>query len=259
MKRFHLGLSVAVVFLSACATNDRVSLVAEPNQQALTRNGVPALISKKKHLVMLRPSGTTMRSGARPSFVVAIRNMSSAPLELRTADLRAELVTGKAKNMAMRIHSYEQLVEEAEDEQKTRLVIAALGGVANSMSAANAGYVRTTGSYTGSTYGASPGSFSGSYSATTYDPYRAQAAQRAASAETATNMEAIQAEGEHNLAVLESTILKDHTLLPGEWFGGAIVLDAPQKSEAGRAEYLVTIPLTGDEHTFRVAQSTAGS
>jgi hypothetical protein len=185
--------------------------------------------------------------------------MGRTPLEFRTGALRAELVTGKAKNIAIRIHSYEQLAEEAEDERKTRLVLAALGGVANSMSAANAGYVQTTGSYTGSTYGAYPGSFSGSYSATTYDPYRAQLAQQAASAQTAADLNAIQAEGERNLAVLESTIIKDHTLLPGEWFGGTIVLDAPQKSEAGRAEYLVTIPVAGEEHTFRVAQWTAGT
>jgi hypothetical protein len=193
-----------------------------------------------------------MRSSDRPAFVVAIRNMGKTPLELRVASLRAELMTGKAKNVAIKVHSYDELVEEAEDERKTRLVIAALGGVANSMAAANAGHVRTTGSYSGAGYG-------GTYSATTYDPYRVQAAQRAASAETASNMDAIQADGEQQLAALERTIIKDHTLLPGEWFGGTVVIDAPQKSEAGRAEYLVTIPLEGDEHTFRIAQSAAGS
>jgi hypothetical protein len=259
MNFLYLGTSVAVVFLSACATNDRVSLVADKDQQSLTRNGVSALISRKKNLVMLRPVSKTMRSSARPAFVVAIRNMGNAPLELRVAGLRAELVTGKARNLAMRIYSYEQLVAEAEDDRNTRLFLAALGGAASAMSAANAGYTQTTGHYSGSSYGAYPGSFSGTYSATTYDPYRAQAAQQAASAQTAANIDAIQAEGEANLAMLERTVIKDHTLLPGEWFGGSIVLEAPQKTEAGRAEYLITVALGGDDYTFRAAQAEVGN
>ncbi len=207
---------------------------------------------------MLKPSTKRMRSDARPSFVVAIRNMDRQPAEFRAADVRAELVTGKSRNLALRIWSYEQLVEEAEDRRNTQLALAALGGVANSMAAANAGYVNTTGSYSGTARGAYPTSFSGTYSATTYDLYRAQAAQRAANADMTANMEAIQAQGEHSLAMLESSIIKDHTLLPGEWFGGSIVLDPPSKSETGRAEYLLTIRLSGEDHTFRVAQSTVG-
>jgi len=255
---FHAAI-VAAVVLSACATNDQLSLVADADQQSLTRNGVQALISKKKHLVMLRPSAKTVRSNGRPSFVVAMRNMGNASLEFRIADIRAQSAAENGKAVALRIYSYEQLVQEAEDQRNTQLVLAGLAGAANAMAAANAGYVRSTGSYSGRSYGVSPQSFSGTYTASTYDPYRAQAAQRAANAETAANFAAIEAQGEQNLAMLESTIIKDHTLLPGEWFGGSIVLDTPPKSEAGRSEYLIVIGLGGDDHAFRVSQTAAGS
>ena len=75
MKLAIYILILGAFIVSGCATNDRVSLIADHDQQALTRDGVQTLASKKKHLVMLRPGSRVVRSGTRPAFVVAVRNL----------------------------------------------------------------------------------------------------------------------------------------------------------------------------------------
>jgi hypothetical protein len=85
------------------------------------------------------------------------------------------------------------------------------------MSAANAGYTRTYGTYSGSSYGTYSGGLNGTYNsntmgtyaATTYDPAKAYAAQAINNAQTAANMAAIQAQGQQRLNELQNTILKD--------------------------------------------------
>jgi hypothetical protein len=57
------------------------------------------------------------------------------------------------------------------------------------------------------------------------------------------------------LTRLNETILKDHTVMPGEWYGGIIVLDVPQKDQSGNAEYTLTLPFGGEVHEFRVRQA----
>jgi hypothetical protein len=179
--------------------------------------------------------------------------MGKAPIEFRTADLKAELVSGNTKKAGLRIFSYEELVGEVEDQRNTQLVIAALAGAANSFSAANAGYVNTTGRY--SAYGSQGGSAYGTYTATTYDPYRAQLAQQSAANQTADNFAAIEADGERSLEILADTIIKDHTIFPGEWYGGSVVLEAPPKLDDGTIEYRLSVQVGSEAHTFKVAQA----
>ena len=119
------------------------------------------------------------------------------------------------------------------------------------MSAANAGYTNTTGSF--NSYGAG-GTAYGTYSATTYDPLRAQVAQQAANAQTANDVAMLRAEGEQNLNRLQQTILKDNTVMPGEWYGGSIVLDPPAQADSGTSSYSIVVDFAGEQHTFAVSQ-----
>ena len=106
------------------------------------------------------------------------------------------------------------------------------------------GTVATQGPY-GTTYG--------TYSATAYDPARAQVAQSIAAAETREDFERVRAQGEANIYALETTILKDNTVMPGEWYGGTIVLAPPAKSEQGGKEYSIVVMFGGEEHLFAVS------
>ncbi len=245
-------IALGAVALAGCATSDRVDLIAGDSQEAIVRNGAPALVSRKRHLVMLSANARAMQSHARPSFTVAIRNMGTRPETLTMASFTAASRVGPNQVAGLRIYQYEDLVKEEQNRQTVRAVATALSGAANTISAANAGYVTTTGSISGNAYGQP---YSGTYSSTTYDPYRAQMARQAAAAQTASDFATLRAEGEANLARLNATILKDHTVMPGEWYGGVIVLDVPLKDQNGSAEYTLTLPFGGEVHEFRIRQA----
>lgn len=236
-----------LLLLTGCASGERISLVANPSQQSLTRDGVATLLSTQKQVVMLRPAASTMRRGDRPAFVVAVYNRSRRPAELRVADITA-LHTGLAEQTPIHVYSHDELVAEARRKQAWAAVGVALTGAAGAMNAANAGYSRTYGTY-------SSGAYSGTYSATTYDAGRAYAAQSINNAQTAANFAAIEAQGQQRLSELQSTILKDNTVMPGEWVGGIVVLDRPEKAADGVARYQIDVRFGDELHSFTVNQA----
>jgi hypothetical protein len=256
-------LSVAVALaVCGCASNDRISLVADQTQQALTRDGVPALVSSKRQVVMLRPASAVVQSRGRPTFIVAVYNPGKRPVEFHAAGISAQLNSASGP-VSIHVYSYEELVGEVQRKQRWAAFGAALQGVGASMAAANAGYTRTTGLYSGNTYGRYSGALNGTYSAsttgtfsaTTYDSGRAYVAQQYAAAQTAANFAAIEAQGKQALDSLQDSILKDNTVLPGEWVGGVVVLDAPSKSGDGTATYRIDVSLPGEVHSFVVSQA----
>ena len=229
--------------MSACASQ-RIELAAAPGQEAIVRDGIPSLVSKKHNLVMLRPNSQLLKGNPRPAFTVAVRNLGSKPETLLEANITARQ-TVDGKQVAMRVYRYEELVQEEQTRQTVQAVGAILSGTARAIDASNAGYVNTTGSVNG--YG---------YTATTYDPLRAQLAQNVANAQTQDDFANIQAQGEQNLSQLQHTILKDNTVMPGEWVGGTIVLDQPAYSGGAPKSYTITVDFAGEQHEFHVAQVT---
>ena len=248
MLRLFAAMAASAL-LVACASPERVELSAGPNQQSIIRHGVPALISEKKHVVMLRPSTRLVQAGSRPAFTVVVRNNGRSPITLHETSIRAEQAV-KGKAVAVRVFRYDELVQEEQNRQTMAAFGAALSGAANVMAASNAGYVNTTGSVT--TYGPG-GARYGTYAATTYDPLRAQIAQQNASAQTAANFEQIRADGDANLSRLEATILKDNTVMPGEWSGGTVVLAPPARAEGAAPNYSIVVLFGVEEHTFNVS------
>ena len=257
-------VSVGVLLLlCGCASNDRISLVADQSQQGLTRDGVPALLSSKRQVVVLRPASSLIQSRGRPAFIIAVYNPGKRPIELRASGITAQLNDAASGPVNLHVYGYEELVAEVQRKQRWAAFGAALQGVGASMSAANAGYSRTTGMYSGNTYGRYSGGLNGTYSAsttgtfsaTTYDSGRAFAAQQYANAQTAANFAVIQAQGRQALDQLQTSVLKDNTILPGEWVGGIVVLDAPAKAGNGTATYRIDVRLTDEVHSFVVSQS----
>src|SRR5262249_13071865 len=133
-------------------------------------------------------------------------------------------------------------------KQASAAVGVALSAAGGSINAPNAGYSHTYGTY-------SSGAYSGSYSATTYDAGRAYAAQSINNAQTAANIAAIQAQGQQRLSDLQNTILKDNTVMPGEWVGGLVVLNRADKGADGVARYQVDVRFGDELHTFAVSQA----
>jgi hypothetical protein len=171
------------------------------------------------------------------------------PETLLESSITAHKAIGR-KQVAVRVFRFNELVEEEETRQKVAMFAAALGGVGRAMQAANAGHVTTYGNVSAS---GPYGTAHGTYSATTYDPARAQIAQSIAASETADDFAAVQAQGERNLASLEHTILKDNTVMPGEWYGGTIFLE-PAAQSHGQRNYSISVVFGGEEHVFSVSQ-----
>lgn len=247
MRHSTILAPLGALCLVGCASQT-IQLSAAPGQEAIVRDGLPSLISKKKNLVMLRPNTRLLKGNARPAFTVAVRNSGSKPETLLETGITARQ-TVEGKQTALRVFHYQELVQEEQTRQTVQAIGAVLSGTARAMNAANAGYVNTTGSVNMN------GSY-GTYTATTYDPLRAQIAQDVASAQTREDFAAIQAQGEQNLAALEHTILKDNTVMPGEWIGGTIVLEPPAYSGSAPKSYVITVDFGGEQHEFQVAQVT---
>lgn len=232
--------------LAGCSAPERVILNATDGQQSIVRDGIPALISTKKHIVMLRPNARQLGGNSRPAFTIVVRNQGSKPETFLETGVRAQQKIGN-QTIAVRVFSYDELVQEETDRQRMAAVGAALAAAGRGVQAANAGYTTTTGTIHGP-YGTS------SYVAQGYDPARAQAAQSLAAAETQADIDALRSTGERNLTALENTILKDNTVMPGEWYGGTIVLSPPLEATRGGKSYSISIRFGGEEHKFAVSQ-----
>lgn len=251
MRQSVIFAPLCALFLIGCASQT-IQLSAAPGQEAIVRDGLPSLVSKKKNIVMLRPNTRLLKGNARPAFTVVVRNSGNKPETLFETGISARQ-TVDGKQVALRVYHYQELVQEEQTRQAIHAFGVALAGAGRAISAANAGYVNTTG--TVNAYGANGPTYA-TYTATTYDPLRAQIAQNAANAETQADVANWQAQGEQNLAALEHTILKDNTVMPGEWIGGTIVLDPPAYSGSTPKSYVITVDFGGEQHEFQVAQVT---
>jgi hypothetical protein len=57
--------------------------------------------------------------------------------------------------------------------------------------------------------------------------------------------------GRRNLDALERSVIKDNTLLPGEWYGGQVVFDPPKNVEG--KNIVISIQVGTDLHQVEVA------
>jgi hypothetical protein len=63
--------------------------------------------------------------------------------------------------------------------------------------------------------------------------------------------------GQRNMAVLEQAVIKDNTLMPGEWYGGQLDLAPPTDQAGGQKTYTIVITVGSD--VIDVAQGPAGT
>jgi hypothetical protein len=88
-----------------------------------------------------------------------------------------------------------------------------------------------------------------------YSPTAAAIAQTNAAAQNEAMIASTIEAGQQNMAALENSILKDNTLMPGEWYGGQLQLQAPQRSKAGPKVYSIVIQLGADRHEITIEQA----
>ncbi len=251
--RILVGVLTVLLIGNGCATY-QVSGIPSAEQRFVYRDGRQTIISQKESsVVAVAVKEETVSGSDRLEFVVAVNNLAPDEIIFST-----ENISATASNLMnpdsseLHVYTNDELVAEEKKRRTWQAIAVALGGVADSMNAANAGYSNTYGTYSGSTYSNYGTSYNtyGTYSATTYDYGAAQAARDAANARTNAEMARIGAEGKAALEELSSTILKVHTVFPGEWHGGVIQVDSPSGTAVENMIDL-HIDFGEDEHSFR--------
>src|SRR5215472_6510116 len=112
MRRW--GIVALCVTLGGCVTSSETVQFhpSNPQQQAMIRDGQPALVSRQKNsLVLVRRASRQFQVRGRPAFVIGINNLSKAPVDFRVGQVEAVQHVG-GSDYAMKIVTYEMLVQE---------------------------------------------------------------------------------------------------------------------------------------------------
>lgn len=249
MLRCVFTLSIAA--LAAGCMSDRVRFSARPAQTALVRDGKPAISSVgKESVVLLSRFGRDVPSGQRVGFVLAFQNLGKAPSNFVVNEIEVEQTFGpNSSSQPLEVLTFEKLQQEERTRQVASAILVGLAAGANAAAASQAGYYRSnTTLYTPR----------GSYLATTtgYSPAAAAIAQANASAQNNALIDSSIAQGQANMARLENEYIKDHTLLPGEWYGGLVGI-APPVGDAKQKTYQIRVRVGSDVHVFDAVQEPA--
>jgi len=241
------GILALCALLGGCVTGgETVSFrPSNPQQQALMRDGQPALVSQQKSsLVLVRPAARQLQVNGRPVFVIGINNLGRQPLDFLVAQVEAvQHVAGS--DFEMKIVTYEMLLQEEKNRQVAAALLTGVAVGANAYSASQAGYghYRTPSGRTG----------------TFYSPTAAAIAQGNAAAQNEAMIATTVETGQRNMAMLEQSVIKDNTLMPGEWYGGQLHLAPPTDPGGGQKTYTFVITVGGDRHVVNVAQGPTGT
>ncbi len=247
--RVLCAFSVALL-CSGCVTTEVVSYKAKPYQQSIMRDGFNALVSRRANsIVLIRPASREIPTRGRPVFAIAMYNLGKQPLDFRVSDVHAEQIVNQ-QSTALRVITYEDLVREEKTRQVFQAVAVGLAAGANAYSASRAGYYSAN-----STVDTSRGTYN--VHTVGYSPTAAAIAQANASAQNEAMISAAVEQGQANLAQLERGVMKDNTLMPGEWYGGQLHLQPLLDDSSGRKKYSIALNVGQDRHEIELVQEAA--
>jgi hypothetical protein len=178
---------------------------------------------------------------------VGINNLSKSPLEFRVADIQAmQSVNGEVAQL--KVITYEDLNQEERNRQIASALLVGLAAGANAAAASQAGYYNSTSTVSGPR---------GTYTVNTtgYSPTAAAIAQSNASVQNDAMISATIERGQANLVNLERSVMKDNTLLPGEWYGGQLHIQ-PLAQSSETKYYNIVLMVGPDRHEIEIAQGT---
>jgi hypothetical protein len=241
-----LGVVALFVALAGCASPETIAFRASnPQQQALMRDGQSALVSRQKNsLVLVQPASRKLQARGRPVFVVGINNLGGQPIDFRVDQVQAIQHVG-GTDYAMQVITYDTLVGEERNRQIASAILTGVAAAGNAYSASQAGQ----GYYT------TPGGRTGTF----YSPTAAAIAQNNATVQNDAMIAATVETGQRNMAALEKLVIKDNTLMPGEWYGGQLHLAPPTDRGGAQKSYTIVISVGTERHVIDVAQGPAGT
>jgi hypothetical protein len=242
--------ALCAVIVSGCFA-EVAKFSPQIGQEAIVRDGVPAMVSRKPYsIVMLRPAKRQFQAGARPSYVLAIFNPTNRPLNFTLVAVGVDQYKDGAPVRSLRVYSYDDLLKEEQTRQFVGALLLVTAAAANSYSASRQGYYNANATVSG------PGGIS-TIHVSGYSPVANAIAQDRAAAQNDAMISSAIEQGQQNMAVLEQVIIKDNTIMPGEWYGGQLIFDAPQ-NEGGK-NFKITVQLGPDRHELNVSQVDPGT
>jgi hypothetical protein len=169
--------------------------------------------------VALRPPGS-FSSPVRFTWVfnnvcVVMRNLPSRPMDLKIDNIAINQEFDDGTTRPLKVVTYDQLVTEEHTRQVVGALLVGAAAAANSYSASQAGYGTAQGTVF-TRRGVS------NVTVNYYDSTAAAIAQGNAAAQNDAMISGVIERGQQNLATLERSVLKDNTVMPGEWIGGQV-------------------------------------
>lgn len=250
MFRGIFSTVLCAVLVSGCMA-EVARFSTQPGQEAIVRDGIPAITSRKSmSIAILRPAKRQFQAGARPAYVLAIFNPTDRMLNFSMAKVHVHQMKNGAEIKDLHVYTYEELLAEEHTRQFVGALLVGAAAVANSYSASRQGYYSGNATVYGP-HGISTVHVSG------YSPVANAIAQNQAAAQNEAMIAGAIEQGQQNMALLERAVIKDNTIMPGEWFGGQLIFDAPH--DDGGKNFQISVELGPDRHEFDVAQVAAGS
>lgn len=196
--------------------------------------------------MIARPAARQLQIGERPVFVLGIYNRSNVPQEFRISNVQVtQVVNGEAA--PLKVITYEELVQEEHTRQMFVAVATGLAAGANAYSASRAGYYNAS-----STVYTPHGMYN--VQTTGYSPAAAAIAQQNAASQNAEMISATIEHGQANLVNLERAVIKDDTLMPGEWYGGQLHIAPLVSGNSAEKTYTIVVQVGSDRHELNVVQ-----
>ena len=218
IQRALLFLLVSTAALLSSCAGPGYAAKGKPSSGArvVYVDGKEALISKKRNSLSIAPMSSGLKPRSDEDFLLVFRNGSGGERVFSEENVQGEYRSSEGEVTPIKIYSYNDLVKKEKTRQAWAALGAGLQAAGDSMSAANAGYSNTYGSYSGSSYSPySTVNSYGTYSSSTYDYGAANAARMAADARSDARIDRLQAQGSANLGALANNILKKQTVPRG--------------------------------------------
>jgi hypothetical protein len=167
---------------------------------------------------------------------------------IRVGDIQAtQSINGEVAQL--KVITYEELAQEERNRQIASAILVGLAAGANAAAASQAGYYHSTSTVVGPRGVAT-------VNTTGYSPTAAAIAQSNAAVQNEAMISATIEQGQANLANLERSVMKDNTLLPGEWYGGQLHLQPLAQSSEAKS-YKIILMVGADRHDIEIEQASA--
>lgn len=243
-----LGLMILFALMSTigCAARyNKISALPAQDQASFFKDGRHVIVSRQANsLVTIAPSQEAFAVNMRPSFIITVNNLSNQPITFSTENV-AFSMDGKD----LKVFSYQELVQEIEQQRRsaatTQALIGALGVLGATM---DGGRTSCSGTYHSQ-------NTMGTYSGTSYSPLATLQTQAAFSSMTSNNIAAINAAAEDQLNSVQNTVLRKETVLPNHWYGGYVrIINLPEPENPKSVAATVTCGNDIHQFTFTLAQ-----